>query len=209
MDNNIAKESRDTERLILDAAMKEFSTKGYDGARTSSIAAEAGVTHAMLHYYFRSKEKLFERIFKNKIKDIMEIVLNPILRSHGSLKERLRRGIESHFNLLMANETLPIFFVTTLNSRPSLYKDLIGELFTTSDMRIKALQGEFDKAFENGEIKQVNAIMLLADIAALNVFPFVATPVIMAMTGYSPERKTEFLEARRKENVETILKRIS
>lgn len=48
------------EQEILKAAEQEFLTKGYDGARTTSIAQAAGVTHAMLHYYFRTKEQLFD-----------------------------------------------------------------------------------------------------------------------------------------------------
>ena len=54
--------SQDTETRILEAAEKEFFEKGYAGARTTSIAEAAGVTHAMLHYYFRTKDNLFERI---------------------------------------------------------------------------------------------------------------------------------------------------
>ena len=53
---------RNKEQAILEAAEREFIAKGFAGARTTSIAEAAGVTHAMLHYYFRTKEQLFERI---------------------------------------------------------------------------------------------------------------------------------------------------
>lgn len=58
--------SQDTEYLILQAAEREFMSKGFAGARTTSIAEAAGVTHAMFHYYFRTKEKLFDRIIAEK-----------------------------------------------------------------------------------------------------------------------------------------------
>ena len=61
------KSPRDTETLILQAAEKEFFEKGYSGAKTTAIAEAAGVTHAMLHYYFRTKDKLFEKIVSDKI----------------------------------------------------------------------------------------------------------------------------------------------
>ena len=62
--------NQNKEQLILEAAESEFAAKGYDGARTTSIAKAAGVTHAMLHYYFRTKELLFERIIDKKISEI-------------------------------------------------------------------------------------------------------------------------------------------
>ena len=58
--------ARNKEQAIIDAAEREFLTKGFDGARTTSIAQAAGVTHAMLHYYFRTKEKIFERILDER-----------------------------------------------------------------------------------------------------------------------------------------------
>lgn len=209
MDNNKGKVAKDTEQLILEAAIKEFSAKGFDGARTASIAAEAGVTHAMLHYYFRTKENLFERIFKDKIRYILDMVMAPIMKSGGSIKERICSGIEAHFDFLLANRDLPVFFITTLNSRPELYKGLIMELASISDSRIRILQAECDKAHQAGEIGAVDVAMLLSSIASLNVLPFVAYPMMMAVTGYAPDEYDTFMAARKKENVETILKRIS
>lgn len=199
----------DTERLILDAAIKEFSLKGFDGARIAAIANEAGVTHAMLHYYFRTKEKLFQRIFQDKMKDIMNLMITEIVSTEGGIKERIRKGIESHFDFLKSNSTLPIFLVTTLNSRPELYQELITGLLDSFSQRIKPIQQEFDRAARRGEIKPVEVTRLFGDIAAFNVFPFIATSLFMAVTGYSPAQREEFLEVRKQETIETILKRIS
>lgn len=199
----------DTEKLILEAAIKEFSFKGFDGARTSSIATAAGVTHAMLHYYFRSKEKLFQRIFQEKMKDIMNLIITQILSTEGTLKERIKKGIERHFDFLKANATLPVFLVTTLNSRPELYTDLTNDLLASFSERIAPIQLEFDRAAKAGEIKPIEVTKLFGDIAALNVFPFIATKLFMAVTGFRPEQFDEFLEIRKQETIETILKRIS
>ncbi len=209
MDKPNCEQHKSTEQLILDAAVKEFSVKGFDGARTAIIAAEAGVTHAMLHYYFRTKERLFKHVFEEKIKDVMNLVCAPILNMDGRIKDRLRKGIEAHFDLLTENSSLPVFFVTTLNSRPELYTDFITGLTDAADERISSLQREFDKAYEAGEIRKVDVAMLFGDIAALNIFPFLATPMLMAATGFEPGRREEFLAARKKETVEMILSRIS
>lgn len=63
-----------TESRILAAAEGEFLDKGFDGARTTTIAARAGVTHAMLHYYFRTKGQLFERIISSKIEQLKNMM---------------------------------------------------------------------------------------------------------------------------------------
>jgi len=209
MDNQSSTTPKDTESLILEAAIKEFSTKGYDGARTVAIAAEAGVTHAMLHYYFRTKEKLFERIFRDKIKYILNMILSPMINTQGCIKERISNGIRTHFDFLLDNKELPIFFITTLNSRPALYTEVIKELASTADTRIKALQSELDKAAEAGEITHVTASALLCDMASVNVFPFLAYPMLMAATGAHRMTYTDFMESRKEENIELILKRIS
>lgn len=209
MDKQEYKQSKDTEQLILEAAVKEFSTKGFDGARTSTIAANAGVTHAMLHYYFRTKEKLFERIFKDKIQYIIKMVLSPMVESEGSIKERICKGIEAHFKFLLANKELPVFFITTINSRPDSYREAISVLSSTAGDRIKALQSALDKAHEKGEISKVKADALIGDIASLNVFPFLACPLLIAATGYREEEYEAYMEMRLKENIEIIMKRIS
>jgi len=201
--------NKDTEQLILEAAVKEFSAKGFDGARTSTIAAEAGVTHAMLHYYFRTKEKLFERIFKDKIECILNMVIAPMVKSEGGVKEKIKAGVESHFDFLMDNRDLPIFFVTTLNSRPELYSDIRKILLSTADKRKSALQAELDSAAQRGEMCNVEVSALLADIASLNVMPFLAYPIMMAALGYASDEKERFFADRKRENVEIILKRIS
>lgn len=207
MDKQESRQTKDTEQLILEAAIAEFSTKGFDGARTSTIAANAGVTHAMLHYYFRTKEKLFERIFKDKIRYIFNMVLAPMVEESGSIRHRIRNGIEKHFDFLLANKELPKFFITTINSRPEAYREVIGEFSTTARDRISALQKALDKAYENGEISEVYADQLIGDIVSLNVFPFLAHPMLMAATGHNDY--DAYMEMRKKEIVEIIMKRIS
>ena len=95
--------------------------KGFDGAKTASIARAAGVTHAMLHYYFRTKEQLFDRILTDKL----SLMGRSVLASFGTpdlpVLERLKRGIGSHFDFLMENPDLPRFIVNEVFSRPERY----------------------------------------------------------------------------------------
>ena len=110
--------SQDTETRILEAAEKEFFEKGYAGARTTSIAEAAGVTHAMLHYYFRTKDNLFERIVSEKINMLGDIILSAIGDEDQPLEERIRQGVERHFDFIAANRDLPRFIVNEVLSHP-------------------------------------------------------------------------------------------
>ena len=207
MDKSNNKDERNTEQLILDAAMKEFSVKGFAGARTAAIAAEAGVTHAMLHYYFRTKEKLFERIFQDKLSHIINVILSPAVTGDGSLRQRISRVIEGHIDFLMENRDLPVFFITTINARPEAYNDAFDALGAVARARLANLQTELDRAYADGEIVKTDARTRVVDIACLNVFPFLARPMLISMMGYASLE--EYMEERKRENVEIIMKRLS
>lgn len=196
-----------TEQQILDAAIEEFAAKGFNGARTTDIAARAGVTHAMLHYYFRSKKLLFERIFHEKIHLLIDLIAGALDEPGATIQERLANGVGKHFDFVCANSTLPRLFISIMTTD----KEMVNQLAAGMVDRIKELitryQTEFDKAAEKGEIARVNVRLLLTDIISLNIFPFLA-PQIMLEALLPLERK-EFLAAKRAENIETIIKRIS
>ena len=113
---------RNKEQEILEAAEREFIAKGFAGARTTSIAEAAGVTHAMLHYYFRTKEQLFERILDEKTRLMSQSVLTAFGQPDLPLQERIRDGVESHFDFIAANPDLPRFIVNEVFSRPERYE---------------------------------------------------------------------------------------
>lgn len=206
MDNRATTEPKTTEQLILEAAEREFATKGIDGARTSSIATEAGVTHAMLHYYFRTKEQLFQRVVSEKMQNILAIVATPLVGGHGPLKERILDAASRHFDFIAANRTLPVFLVTIIHSRPELLREAIAGVKEIAAHR-EALQHELDAAAERGEISPMKIEDLIGDIVSLNAFPFLTMPMMMTLLGITDE--TEFLNNRKREIIETITRRIS
>lgn len=199
------KQPRDTEALILQAAEKEFFDKGYAGAKTTEIAEAAGVTHAMLHYYFRTKDKLFEKIVSDKIDKLGEILLGAVGNPELPLKERIRDGIESHFNFLVANPTLPRFIINELAVHPERIIPIREKLLEKASLVLASLETELDRL---PGIK-TNAMMLLADIISLNVFPFVAAPMLTVVSEGLFTDFNEFLEKRKQENVNTILTKLN
>lgn len=203
--NDDKKQPRDTEALILQAAEKEFLEKGYAGAKTTDIAEAAGVTHAMFHYYFRTKDKLFEKIVADKIDKLGEILLGAVGNPDLPLKERISDGIERHFDFLVANPGLPRFIINELAVHPDRITPIRDKLLEKASAVLSSIQKELDAL----PGVSTTALMLLADIISLNVFPFVAAPIMKAAAGSFFNNYDEILEMRKKENVKTILTKLN
>lgn len=205
MDNQ---ERQSKEQQILAAAEQEFLTKGYDGARTTSIAQAAGVTHAMLHYYFRTKEQLFERIVDEKFETMSHSMFAIMGDPSLPIVERIKGGIEAHFDFIAANPLLPRFVINEIISRPERYKLLYKRVGAVIDNVYCDLQFEIDRSAERGEIEWVDVKMLFISILSLNIFTFLAYPFMEPLMGELMADREGFLAARKAENIETILRRI-
>lgn len=197
-----------TEELILKAAEKEFLQKGFAGARTTAIAEAAGVTHAMLHYYFRTKDKLFEKILNAKITLIRDMMLGSIGDVKKPLFEKIRDTVEQHLDFIAANPDLPRFMVNEVFYHPERIDYILSVMKTHAPLVVANLQREIDDMARRGECRLVNAAMLLLDIVSLNLFSFLAAPMVDVMIGDLRADPKAFLEARKKENVETILRKL-
>lgn len=205
MDNQ---EKQSKEQLILAAAEQEFLTKGYDGARTTSIAQAAGVTHAMLHYYFRTKAQLFERIVDEKFATMSHSMFTILGDPSLPIVERIKGGIAAHFDFIAANPLLPRFVINEIVSRPERYEVLYKRAGSVVSSVYNGLQAEVDSAAERGEIERVDVKMLFISIMSLNIFTFVAYPFMEPIMGELMANREQFLAARKAENIETILRRI-
>lgn len=209
--NKIVKQMRSTntsEAKLLAAAEKLFMEKGYAATRTTEIAAEAGVTHAMLHYYFHTKEKLFQKVLERKSVFIREFISSSVFNRAVSLESKIRSIVEAQFDIMAANPKLPRFIINEMitpnGGSASVLKYLHGVL---PDM-LEELQKEYDAEFAAGKIKQVKAFDIFFDIMSLNAFVFISYPVSAQIGALYYENENEFLAARKKESVELILNRI-
>lgn len=208
MKNSNNTERQNKEHEILVAAEQEFLTKGFDGARTTSIAQAAGVTHAMLHYYFRTKEQLFERIVDDKFAHMSHSMFAILGDPSLPVVERLRGGIAAHFDFVAENPQLPRFVINEIVSRPERYEVLYKRVSAIIDNVYKGLQAEIDSAAERGEIERIDVRMLFISIMSLNVFTFVAYPFMEPLMGELMADRDRFLAERKAENIETIMRRL-
>lgn len=202
------KPAQKREQAILEAAEREFLKKGFDGARTTSIAAAAGVTHAMLHYYFRTKEQLFERILDEKMRMMGQSVLAAFGDARLPLIERLRNGIERHFDFIAANPDLPRFIVNEVFARPERYEAMQRHIRSLMGVMLIDTQRALDEAADRGEIRRIDVRMLMLDIISLNVFVFIAYPILEPLLGDLTADRERFFELRKAETVETVMRRL-
>lgn len=202
------KEKHSTEAAIMKAAEHEFLVKGYDGARTTTIAKAAGVTHAMLHYYFRTKSHLFSRIVNEKFKLSRNILIKAIGDESLPLFDRVRQGVEQHFDFIAANPDLPRLIVGDAFINPEIQELIKAEFQQVLVGSLADLEKQINEYASRGLCRPIDGKMLLLDIVSLNIFPFLARPVINTIFGNTEDQRHNFLSLRKKENVNTILSKL-
>ena len=192
---------------ILEAAEHEFLAKGYDGARTTSIAKIAGVTHAMLHYYFRTKEQLFEQIIDKKMSEITPMLTYLFGNEKLPLTERIKEAVSVHFDFIIDNPDLPRFLINEVLPNKERFKVLKSKTDNVLHS-VEHLQKEVDEAALRGEVAQFNIINLFQTILSLNIFSSIIPRFMENMFEENNFNTKEFLAIRKAENIETIMRRI-
>lgn len=193
-----------SEQRILEAAESEFLQKGYDGAKTTAIARRAGVTHAMLHYYFGSKERLYGQVLETKIRELGHSLLEAFTQPGRSLAERVSLGIGRHFDFLAAHPELP-HFVLNEATRQGTSRELILRMIGRRVERVvAAMQQEADRLAAGR--RPICCRRLLLDMVSLNFFTVSACPLLSRLYGMD---ESSFLAMRRQEIIETALHRIA
>lgn len=197
----------DSEKLILEAAEAEFIEKGYGKSRTTEIAKRAGVNHAMLYYYFRTKENLFEVVFKKKAKLMSEVLLFSFTMDLPFL-EKIKKGIEDHFDLLAKNPGLPNFIFNEIAHDDRLRTLFVNVIKEKAKAIRDSLKQEIDNEVEKGTIRYIDAYDLLFSIVSLNIFVFIGKPLVLGILELDEDQFLRFLEHRKQVNVEIILNRL-
>ena len=162
-----------TEEKILEAAKNVFVTKGMEGARMQEIADEAGINKALLHYYFRSKERLFEAIFSEIIQFVFPKVTQ-ILISDAAIITKIEQVVDAYIDLLIKHPFIPAFIIKELNRDPSGLFKMVIKFGLNPQVVFDQIQASMDR----GEIVQMRPQHLVANIISMCVFPFAARPII-------------------------------
>jgi len=186
---------------ILNAAKRIFQRKGMDGARMQEIADEAGINKALLHYYYRSKQLLFEAVFKGAFL-LLAPQLNKVLNEESSLFDKIKNFTNSYISFVMKHPYLPNFIIQELNRNPEFVKKLVSDKHFPN---LENFKRQVDVYVKEGMIKQISAEQLFINIMALNLFPFLASPLIKGFLQISDTDYNNLLESRKTEVANFII----
>lgn len=196
--NEIKKDN--TEEKILNAAQNVFIQKGMDGARMQEIANEAGINKALLHYYFRSKQKLFEAIFRQVFKQIFPDIQEFIL-SDKPVEEKVGTFIEKYIDLLMKNPFLPSFILKEIHRDP----EFLATVIKSAGVNPQSIFKMFEKEMEAGNIQKMDPRDLMINILGLSIFPFAAKPLMQIMFFENDKKAYNNFLKQRKETVKNFI----
>jgi AcrR family transcriptional regulator len=181
-----------TEEKILEAAKTVFVTKGMEGARMQEIADEAGINKALLHYYFRSKERLFEAIFSSVIQFAFP-KLTEILKNDTPFVVKLEQVIDAYIDLLRKHPYIPGFVLKELNRDPSGLFKLALKYGLNPQVVIDQIQIAMDK----GEIVRTDPRHIGLNVVSMCVFPFAVRPIINVLLFKEDEKALEMFYSER------------
>jgi len=190
-----------TEEKILEAAKVVFVTKGMDGARMQEIADKAGINKALLHYYFRSKERLFEAIFSEVIKFAFPKITR-IALSDAPILSKIDQIIDAYINLLIKHPFIPGFVMKELDRDPSGLLKLIVKFGLNPQFIFDKMQAAMDK----GEIIKMDPRHLAANIVSMCIFPFAARPIMSFLLFQNDQKAIEAFYAERAEVIKLFIK---
>lgn len=190
------KKDRSTEEKILWAAKKVFMREGMAGARMQDIANEAKINKALLHYYFRSKDKLFETVFLQEAQKFFPKI-NMIFESDLPLFEKIERFVNEYITEIQENPYLPWFVLNEMNRQPDTF---LYKVWGANNLpKPQKFLEQIEREVKRGTIKRINPLHLLMNLLSMTIFPFVAKPMFLRNLRMNETQFKEFMEQRRKE----------
>jgi TetR/AcrR family transcriptional regulator len=192
----VKKKDKGAKERILLAARKVFMSKGMAGARMQDIADEAGINKALLHYYFRDKDKLFEVVFLEEAHKFFPKI-NNIFNSEAPLFEKIENFVNEYIDEMKENPYLPWFVMNEVNRDPDqfLYKIWGKDNLPKPGKFLEQIEKEIKK----GTIKRIHPMHLLMNLLSMTIFPFVAKPMITRNLQMNDTQFAQVMEQRRKE----------
>jgi TetR/AcrR family transcriptional regulator len=193
----------DTEQRILEAARTVFVRRGTAGARMQEIAHEAGVNQALLHYYFRSKDRLAEAVFRQVAGRLLPSVFE-ILGSDASLEEKVERFVHLYLDSLTRSPFLPGYVLSELHHHPERVPQLFAAAAGVEPASfgipiLRKLGSQIDARVREGTMRLIAPEQFAVNLLSLCIFPFAARPLLHVAFGLDEAAFARFIEQRKRE----------
>lgn len=196
------------EEEILKAAEEEFFSNGYDATSTAVIAKRAGVTHAMVNYYFRTKERLFIQILDNHVYELLRS-LKPLMRADGDVVRVSIEAAQVIFDKLNEDRRFPYLISDISRTHP----DFLLRYRETFDTVCRDSLGMHARRLENhiaaGKVAECSMGDIYNSVLTLATAPFLTVPILENVAGFTPEQIDAFLQSRKEEMVRILEARYS
>jgi AcrR family transcriptional regulator len=197
-------EPTDSEIYIMNAARKVFVQNGFDGTTMQMIADESGINKALLHYYFRSKDRLFEAVFIEAFSKMIPNLMK-IFSSEADIFDKIRSFVDAYITALLQYPQIPLFILHELRRNPDRVVELLKSSGVNPDLILNMIRQEIKK----GSIMPIEPHQLLANMLGLCIFPFAARPIIQGFVFKNDTAAYQaFLEKRKTEVAEFIINAI-
>ena len=194
-----------TEEKIKHAARMIFVKKGLAGARMQEIADEAGINKALLHYYYRSKDKLFDAVFTELIDEFAPKMVSA-MGSDLPLREKVELYAQEVITALSTHPELPIFIFNELRGNP---RDLIKKLGIVESGALEVIDKQLKEEAEACRIRPIPVHEFMINMASMCVFPFLGKPMFQGLFGVTDEMFNMFMEMRKQSVPEYIMHAVS
>ena len=188
--------------------MKVFTRRGFAGARMEEIAKEAGINRALLHYYFRDKETMFNLIFETRFKEFFSGIAR-ILSSDLPLFEKIRQMISHEIDTLTKHPDIPRFVIMEVANQPERLIQYGQKMGFNPRQLLTNFTQQVDNAIENKEIVSIDSRQLLMNVMSTCIYPFVAKPIIKTMMQMDEHSFASLMESRKKDLYDFIVKAIT
>lgn len=203
------KPETDIEQRILEAAEKIFMSKGFAATKTTDIAAKAGCNHALIHYYFRTKENLFEKVFVNMF-SVGVGQLTVEIDSVKDIVELTGKLVSSHLSLVEKRSRLPLFILNELTTNPAridMLRNIINNYPLFNEFFFK-LEAVLQREAEEGHIRPIGAMNYMLNIVSLTIMTVTILPIFAKAANVDRKGQKSFLEMRREEITQLVLRGI-
>ncbi|WP_420438186.1 TetR/AcrR family transcriptional regulator [Candidatus Palauibacter sp.] len=200
-----AVQAPDTEQRIFDAALTVFARKGRDGARLQEIADHAGINRALLHYYFRTKNQLYEAVFEHGCRQFMT-GLSQSLRAEQGFEDSLRTFVYGYIDYIYEHQEMARLMLNEcLCGGGVLERHLTAAIAAREEVPGLLLEDRLRSAMEAGEIRDVDLRHTLLTIISACLFPFVALPTVRLFHSRAVEDFDRFVQERKSHIVDLLL----
>lgn len=191
--------SSETEQKIIKAATDVFLQKGKEGARMQEIAGRAGINKALLHYYFRSKEKLYNQVFTKEVSQVFEDFFESI-RLEKRMEDFLHTFVFNYIDHILKHPQVVRFMLWELESGAENLREIFRGIYTSRQERTPlTIIQRIETAIQDGEIRPLDSLQLLISIIGVCVYAFVAKPLLEALFPGVNVTDPAFAEIRKKE----------